>query len=119
MPYPGGSKQPMKKITLFFFINLLFLFSFNGHSFIGNLSNAHAQQDWKQEYADICAKTQNAMGLSEADLKDYIDRCDNLQERIGELDGAKGETERKVYTKRLKMCRDLYVFALNYKEENK
>ena len=51
------------------------------------------------------------MDLSAAELKDNIDRCDNLQERINELNGSEGATERKVYTKRLKMCRDLYEFT--------
>ena len=55
------------------------------------------------------------MDLSAAGLKDNIDRCDNLQERINELNGSEVATERKVYTKRLKMCRDLYDFTLNYK----
>ena len=105
----------MKNIVLLAVIGLLCLCFSNGNSLVGTLNTAYAQQDWKQEYADICAKTQNAMDLSAAELKDNIDRCDNLQERINELNGSEGATERKVYTKRLKMCRDLYEFTLNYK----
>ena len=105
----------MKNFLLVTFLSLLYLCFYPGNSIVGNLNTAYAEQDWKQEFADICAKTQNAMDLSPAELKDNIDRCDNLQERINELNGSEGATERKVYTKRLKMCRDLYEFTLNYK----
>lgn len=107
----------MRNIVRFTFISLLFLYFSHGNFIVGTLGSAYAQQDWKQEYADVCAKTQNAMTLSSAELKNHIERCDNLQERINELNGSQGKTEKKVYTKRLKMCRDLYDFALKYKEE--
>lgn len=108
----------MKNFGLIFFTGFLLLnFSPEGCLLFSH-SSAYAQEqaDWKQEYADLCAKTQNAMGLSAAELREYVTRCDILQERIGKLDGPQAETERKVYTKRLKMCRDLYQFALEYKE---
>ena len=93
------------------FLSLFYLCFYHGNTIFGTLNTAYAQQDWKQKYADIFAKTKNAMDLSAAELKDNIDRCDNLQERINELNGSEGATERKVYTKRLKMCRDLYEFT--------
>jgi hypothetical protein len=108
----------MKKIVLYFFISFLFLCFSHGSNIVGNQSNAHAREDWKQEYETVCAKSQNAMTLSSTELKNYIVRCDKLQDRISEPDGLSGATERKVYTKRLKMCRDLYDFALEYKEKN-
>jgi hypothetical protein len=107
----------MKNIGLLSFISLI-VFCFSHGNFIGgSLSNAYAQEDWKDEYTAVCAKTQNAMILSSEELQDHIDRCDKLLDRIDELDGLQGATERKVYTKRLKMCRDLYDFALQYKAE--
>ncbi len=106
----------MKNIVLFSFISLLLLCFSYGDFSVGNLSNAYAQVDWKEEYATVCAKTQNAMTLSSEELKNYIDRCDKLQDRINEL-GLQGATARKVYAKRLKMCRDLYDFALKYKDQ--
>ena len=54
------------------------------------------------------------MELSADELRDYIDRCTALSNRIEKLD-APHATEKKVYRKRLKMCRDLYLFALEYK----
>jgi hypothetical protein len=106
----------MKNIILFTFTGLLLLSYFQENCIVGNLSSAYAQQDWKQEYADVCAKTQNAVTLSSEELKNYIDRCDKLQERFDEPEGSLGASERKVYTKRLKMCRDIYDFALKYKD---
>jgi hypothetical protein len=109
----------MKNIALLFFIGFL-LFDFWGRSFIvgGCINTVYAQEqaDWKQEFAEICAQTQNAMELSVTDLKDRIERCDKLQERIDKLEGPRAETEKKVFTKRLKMCRELYNFALEHKE---
>ena len=65
----------MKNIARLFFIGFL-LFNFWGRGFIvgGSLNTVYAQEqgDWKQEYAEICAKTQNAMEMSVAELKDRI-----------------------------------------------
>lgn len=102
----------MKNIVLITFINLLFLCFFH----ISSPNGSYAQQDWKQEYNTVCEKTQNAVELSVAELKDRIERCDKLQERINKLEGPQAETEKKVFTKRLKMCRELYQFTLEFKE---
>ena len=107
----------MKNIIFFTLISSLFLGFSNVNNLTGNLGIAHAQQDWKEEFAAVCSKTQNAMTLSVAELKDLIDRCDKLEERLDELDGMQGGSARKVYTKRLKMCRNLYKFTLEYKEK--
>ena len=65
-------------------------------------------------FAEVCAGTQNAMLLSVEELQALVKRCAALEERLDELNGQEGKTERKVYTKRLKMCRDLYQFTLDY-----
>jgi hypothetical protein len=117
MPYFEGSIIAMRKIILLIFVGLLFVSFTNMSNLTGNLGIAYAQQDWEEEFAAVCSKTQNAMTLSVAELKDLIGRCDKLEERLNELDGMKGGTERKVYTKRLKMCKDLYEFTLEYKDK--
>ncbi len=73
---------------------------------------AHAQDDWKTEFETVCARTQDAAGMGADELKNLVERCDKLKLRIEKLD----ETQRKVYLKRLKMCRDLYAFVLETKE---
>lgn len=78
------------------------------------ISVATAQEDWKQEFESICAMTQDAMALSKDELSDLVERCDKLKSRIDQLD----ESSRKVYRKRLQLCRDLYAYALQYKREN-
>ena len=103
----------MKNIVLITLINLLLLCFFH----ISFPTASCAQQDWKQEYATVCAETQNATNLSSEVLREYVGRCDKLHERINELKASEGESGKKVYTKRLKMCRDIYKFALDYKSK--
>ena len=116
MPYPEGEIVTMKKKILFTFIGLLCLGFSNVSNLNGTLGIAYAQQDWKEEFASVCSHTQKAMTLSVLELKDLIDRCGKLEERLNELDGMQGGTERKVYAKRLEMCSNLYKFTLDYKE---
>ncbi|HBH61003.1 MAG TPA: hypothetical protein DDX85_04525 [Nitrospiraceae bacterium] len=69
-------------------------------------------QEWKDEFDDICGKTQNAMNLSPDELKSLIDRCNKLRARIEQLE----ESQKKVYLKRLSLCQDLFSFVLQSKE---
>jgi len=93
----------MKKIiTLIFLLTLI-------QVFYTTILNA---QDWKKEYEDICSKTSDAMSLTEDELKTLIERCDRLKSVIEALDD---ESTKKVYLKRLQMCRDLYQFCLEQK----
>lgn len=81
-------------------------------------STAYAQSDWKEEFADVCGKTRIAMELSVEELRSYIERCNRLEDRLHELNGP-GGSEKKVYGHRLKMCRNLYVYTLSFREEEK
>lgn len=67
---------------------------------------------WQAEFEAICSKTQDAMALSTEELKSLVERCDKLQPQIDTLD----ESARKVWSKRLKACRDLYAFVLETRE---
>ena len=71
-----------------------------------------AQEDWKSEFEDVCSKTQDAMTFSADELKNLIARCDKLKPLIDKLD----ESPRKVYLRRLQLCKDLFVFVLGSKE---
>jgi len=73
----------------------------------------HAQDDWKNEFDDVCSRTQDAMIFSPDELRNLIARCDKLKPRIEKLD----ETQRKVFLKRLQLCRDLFLFVLESKEK--
>lgn len=69
---------------------------------------ANAEESWKAEFDDICVKTNEAMALPKAEVKNLIERCDKLKARIETLD----ESTRKVYLKRLQMCKDLFEYVL-------
>ena len=69
---------------------------------------AWAGDDWRDEFDDLCSKTTDAMSFTTDELKSLADRCDKLKLRIEKLD----ETERKVFMKRLLMCRDLYLYVI-------
>jgi hypothetical protein len=72
------------------------------------VSGAQPEDDWKAEFADICSKTDDPMALPKPEIRKLIERCDKLKPRIEQLD----ESARKVYLKRLQMCRELFVFVL-------
>ncbi len=105
--------------TRIFFISL----SLVGLSFlsIANLRDcgfpvsgvADAQEDWRKEFDDICGKTQDAMMFDAEELKSLVARCDRIKPLIEKLD----ETQRKVFLRRLQLCRELFAFALESKEK--
>jgi hypothetical protein len=67
---------------------------------------------WKAEYDEVWSKTDLAMTLSGEELKALIRRCDQLKPKIE----SEEESTRKVYLRRLQMCRELYKFVLDAKE---
>ncbi len=73
---------------------------------------AFAQEDWKTEFQDICAKTQHAMTFSPEELKNFVERCDTLKPLIEKLEGP----NKKIFLKKLQKCRDLFQFVLESKE---
>ena len=75
-----------------------------------------AGDDWKKEFEDICSKTASSMSLPSDELKTLVARCDKLKTVIDTQD----ESTKKVFRKRLQLCRDLYDFVLKSREqENK
>jgi hypothetical protein len=77
------------------------------------VAEARAAQDWRKEFDDICSKTQDAMALSADELRSLVARCESLKQQLDKLD----ESSRKVFTKRLQACRDLYQFVLESREK--
>jgi len=66
-------------------------------------------ESWQDEFAAVCSRTQDAMALSDDELRDLVNRCDKLKPVLDKLD----EPLRKVYTRRAQACRDLYQFVLD------
>jgi hypothetical protein len=75
------------------------------------LAATSAQDDWKKEFEDICSQTQDALLFTPEELKGLVGRCDALKPRIEKLD----ESQKKIYLKRLHMCRDLFTYAIESK----
>jgi hypothetical protein len=74
---------------------------------------AYGEDAWRTDFDAACAQSNDAMALSMPELKKAIDQCDRLQKIIE----TQEETVRKVYLKRLQMCRNLYVFVLETKTQ--
>lgn len=68
---------------------------------------------WRVEFDETCAYTSDAMALSQVDLQALIVKCGRLQKTIEQLD----ESTRKVFLRRLLMCRNLYQYVLDTKKK--
>lgn len=74
-------------------------------------AEATAAESWKTEFDAVCGQTDNATSMSVAELKKAVERCDALKPQIEALE----TTPRKVYLKRLQMCRNLFTYMLESK----
>jgi len=115
MTFGGAAMNATKKALIASVIVLCSFLSvhFSEDLFFG-LSTARAQESWKAEFDDICSKIQDAMAYTAAELKSFVERCDKLKPQIEKLE----ESQKKVYMRRLQLCRDLFSFVLETKEKN-
>lgn len=72
---------------------------------------------WRAEFDAVCGQSENSMTMTVAELRSAIEKCDRLKSVIETLE----PTPRKVYLKRLQMCRNLlsYMLENRLKEERK
>jgi hypothetical protein len=106
-----------------FFVTAFFMFASlaahfapfpgGGDGCFSPLRSAYGEENWKKEFEEICGNTDDSMKLSQDELKKLIAGCDRLRPAIESLE----ETPRKVYLKRLQMCRGLLIFVLESKEK--
>jgi hypothetical protein len=71
-------------------------------------------EPWHTEFEAVCTQTQNAMAFTPKQLRELVGRCDALVPQIEKLD----ETRRKVFLKRLRQCRGVFVYVLESKNNN-
>ena len=103
----------MKKSVLGLFILLSVLSGFIAKpASILNCAYA-ADESWKSDFEKVCGQTDNAADLSVEELKKSLEKCDALKTRIEALE----PTPRKIYLKRLQMCRNLLQFMLESKQK--
>lgn len=94
----------MKHVTVTILATALLLFTAAPY---GNCS----EPSWRTEFDETCAGTSEAMALSPSELQALIGRCERLHKIIEQLD----ESARKVFLKRLLMCKNLYQYVLDAK----
>jgi uncharacterized membrane protein len=73
---------------------------------------ARSEESWRANFEQTCAKTSDAMTLSLAELNALLERCSSLQKIIE----TQEESVRKVYLKRLQLCRNLYAYMVEYRQ---
>jgi C4-dicarboxylate-specific signal transduction histidine kinase len=95
---------PLQKARTVTMTAVLFLCMFQGI--------ARSDEAWRENFSETCAKTSEAMTLSVNELNTLLERCAALQKIIEVQD----ESVRKVYLKRLQLCRNLYAYVLDYKK---
>ena len=104
----------MKKALL---IALCSLITCNAFSLVPTAVTAAetAAAGWKTEFDAVCGQTDNAADMTVAELTRAVARCDALLPQIEALEA----TPRKLYLKRLQMCRSLFAFMLESKAKEK
>ena len=76
---------------------------------------AGADEPWRVELESVCGQADAGVDLPVAELKSLLKRCDDLLPQLEALE----PTPRKVYLKKLQMCRKLLAFLLESKENKK
>jgi hypothetical protein len=111
MPYQARSVRTVALACAA--LALLGSFAGGRGALIPTWSAARAEDGWRAEFDEVCAKTQDAMALSVEQLRGLVARCDKLAPALDRLD----ETQRKIFSRRLKACRELYQFVLETREK--
>lgn len=72
---------------------------------------ATGERPWQEEFHAVCGDTNASLSLDRDGLRAVVGRCDRLGERLA----SEQESTRKVYSRRLQLCRDFYLFMLEKK----
>lgn len=91
----------------------LFLANVTFHLFFP-LSTADAQDNWLEEFEEICSMVIASHSLSLDELQSLIERSDALLTRIEDSD----EPSKKVYIFRLKKCRSFFQYIIELKKRD-
>jgi C4-dicarboxylate-specific signal transduction histidine kinase len=73
---------------------------------------AHGEEPWQASFEQTCSRTSEAMTLSVAELETLLQKCRDLEKVIE----TQEESVRKVYLKRLQLCKNLYAYVVEYKK---
>jgi hypothetical protein len=80
--------------------------------FAAGTASAAEAPDRRTEFDVICSRTAGAQTLNVEEASRLMSRCEALKPRIERLN----DSERAIFLKRLKMCRELFLYVLESKE---
>jgi len=104
----------MKRVILSIMLAVVLLLDVGSKTPVTGLQLSHAAEtDWRAEFDAVCGQTDNAMNMGVEELKQALERCDRLKVQVEQLE----PTPRKVYLKRLQMCRNLFGYMLESKQK--
>jgi len=75
-------------------------------------ATGRGEEAWRESFEQTCSRTSEAMTMSVAELSTLLERCGALQKIVD----VQEESVRKVFTKRLQLCKNLYAYVLEYKQ---
>lgn len=83
--------------------------------FLLSMLYTYADDEWRVEFNNLCGKTEEAMTMKSDELKNLVSRCDKLKPIIETSD----HPQKKIFLKRLEKCRDLFIYMLDVKSQEK
>jgi len=75
---------------------------------VGPIRAFGEEAGWRTEFDAVCGQSENSMNMTVAELRAALEQCDKLKPVIETLE----PTQRKVFLKRLQMCRNLLGYML-------
>src|SRR5512140_2707045 len=109
---PGNEGTDMNRALMIILLSIMICSAFSLAP-VAAPAAVTAAESWKTEFDAVCGQTDNATSMSVAELKKAVERCDALKPQIEALEA----TPRKVYLKRLQMCRNLFTYMLESKDK--
>lgn len=70
------------------------------------------EEPWQETFEKTCSRSNEAMTLSVEELRALVESCNQLEKVIEKQEPS----VRKVYLKRLQLCRNLYAYMLEYRQ---
>lgn len=99
----------MKRLVGIMLLAAFFLLQVSGLPLLPDRPVAHAvESGWRTEFDALCGQSDSFMNMTVAELRRGLERCDALKAEVEKLEA----TPRKIYLKRLQLCRNLLVYML-------
>lgn len=110
----GNERGDMKRLVILVMWAAFFLLNVSVTQSGAGLNSAQAAEPaWKTEFDEVCSQTDNSMEMGVVELKKALERCDKLKVQLEQLEPS----TRKVYLRRLQMCRNLFDYMLESKQK--